>query len=243
MKRAENDITDEKLQSIMNSVTSQSILIKLVETSRQYFGWYTKHLPRVYEYPWIVAQLPIVKNKTILDIGAGVSPLPIFLANGGARIFTVDNSNYIRSLKDGSLGWNEWGFFDYSVLNPNVNSINKEILEVQFKDKFFDCVYSVSVIEHMKSSTRKQLWKKIRNWIKEDGSLLLTVDLIPETENLWNYCEGLVVEPVEHHGSLNDLKSEISAEGFSLKKCEFQRTIPDSRVDVSFLSFIKNPSS
>lgn len=45
MKRAEHDIADETLQSIMNSIPSPSLLMNLVQISRQHFGWYTKHIP------------------------------------------------------------------------------------------------------------------------------------------------------------------------------------------------------
>lgn len=240
LKKAENDITDEKLGAILDSISSRDTLIRLVETSRRYFGWYTKHLPRVYEYPWIITHLPILRNKNILDIGAGVSPLPLYLAEEEAKICTVDNSKNVHNLEEDSLNWNEWGFFDYAILNHNIKSTNKDILDIQFEDKFFDYIYSVSVIEHMTSSTRNQLWSKIKKWIKNEGLLLLTVDLIPDTEKLWNYCEGLTVEPLEQHGNLDDLKSEIISNGFALKKCEFQRRISDTRVDVGFLLFVKN---
>ena len=239
MKHAENDIADETLQSILNSIPFPSLLMNLVQISRQHFGWYTKHVPRVYEYPWIIEHIQTIKDKTFLDIGAGVSPLPIFLAECGARIITVDNSANIRNLEKDPLEWDEWGFFDYSILNKNIKSFNMQILEAQFEDKFFDCIYSVSVIEHMTKSTRKLLWKKISRWIKDDGWLLLTVDLIPQTENLWNYCAGQIVEDVEQHGSLSDLKTEMANEGFILKECTFQTQIPGSRVDLCLLSLVK----
>ena len=239
MKHAENDIADETLKSILKSIASPSLLMNLVQISRQHFGWYTKHIPRVYEYPWLIEHIPIIRDKTFLDIGAGVSPLPIFLAEGGARIITVDNSTNIRNLEEDPLGWDEWGFFDYSILNQNITSFNTQILEAKFDDNFFDYIYSVSVIEHMTKSTRKLLWKKISKWIKEDGQLLLTIDLIPQTENLWNYCAGQIVEDVEQHGSLSDLKSEVNDEGFILKECTFKTQIPDSRVDLCMLSLVK----
>ena len=38
---------------------------------------------------------------------------------------------------------------------------------------------------------------------------MLTVDLVPETELLWNLSEGVEVEPAAAHGSLDDLVQSI----------------------------------
>ncbi len=239
MKLGENDIGENNLTWALGKSSNPELLSELVKTSRTYFSWFTKHLPRAFEYPWIAKQIPYVKDKQIMDIGSGVSPMPLFFANKGAKITTIDNSNTIRSPIDNAITWNEWGFFDYSILNKNIKSMNSDIQEVSF-ETYFDCIYSISVIEHMLSSTRRQLFHKISNVLKGNGDLLLTIDLIPKTEILWNYSEGLLVEQPNQHGNLSDIKDELVGYGFHLENCEFLRDLPDTRVDCVFLSLKKS---
>jgi hypothetical protein len=59
----------------------------------------------------------------------------------------------------------------------------------------FDCIYSVSVIEHVPCVVRKAWVRKFAAQLATGGMLLLTVDLSPGTDFLWNLSEGRVVEP------------------------------------------------
>jgi len=234
-----NDIQEDKLKFVLDSTTDPDLLLELVNLSRKKFGWFTKHLPRAYEYPWLINQINEFRNKIFLDIGAGVSPLPIYLAEKGSNVFTVDSYPIIRNINENPSDWNEWGFFDYSTINKNIKSINSGIETVSFPENYFDCIYSVSVIEHIKASARREIWEKISKWIKTGGNLLFTVDLYTNKDTLWNFSEGKEVEDISIHGNLSILKEEIQNYGFQISKCEFLRNIPDSRIDCAFISFRK----
>jgi len=179
-----------------------------------------------------------LNKKQILDIGAGVSPLPIYLAEKDAQIVTVDPHKKIRRWED-CKNLNEWGFLDYSIKNKNIQSINSKIQLLDFPTNYFDYVYSVSVIEHLSKTERLEIWEKISAWTKRGGNLLITVDLIPDTENLRNYSEGEIVEEIGIHGNVTDLKKEICNNGFEIKDCKFLRNVPESRSDSVFMSFKK----
>lgn len=234
-----NDIGEEKLRQALASSEYPDILLKLTNISRNQFGWFTKNASRIYEYPWLIKQIIEPKGKIILDIGAGITPLPIYLAENGAKIITVDNHKLIRKLNEDRSSWNEWGFLDYSTINENIKSTNTEIQKTIFSNNYFDYIYSISVIEHIKANIRKEIWKNVSKWIKKNGMLLLTVDLVKGTEKLWNFSEDKIVDDQDEHGNLKDLEIEICENGFELSKCDLIRNIVDSRVDSAFLTFRK----
>jgi len=234
-----NDIQQENLDFALNSTSDSSILLELVNLSRKNFGWFVKHLPRSFEYPWLINQIDDFDDKLFLDIGAGVTPLPIYLAEKNSHIFTLDPHPVVRNMNENPSDWNEWGFLDYSVINKNIQSLNINAENANFPENYFDYIYSISVIEHVPAETRREIWKKISQWIKPQGALLLTIDLYPNEETLWNFAEGKEVENISTHGNLSTLKDEIQVHGFKLHKYEFLRKIPQSRVDCVFLSFRK----
>jgi len=212
--------------------------LKLIKISTENLGWYSQTLTRTFEYPWIIKQITSLNNKLILDVGAGVSPLPIYLAERGAQIVTVDPHKIIRRWEE-RQNWNEWGFLDYSIKNKNIKSINSKIQLLDFPTNYFDYVYSVSVIEHLPKTERLESWEKISALTKIGGNLLITVDLIPGTENLWNYSEGKKVEESDIHGNVTDLKKEICNKGFKINDCKFLRNVPETRTDCVFISLKK----
>lgn len=233
------DIGEGCLRAALDVSPFPDMLIDLVRISRKNFGWFTKQETRVFEIPWIVKEARNLMDLRIMDIGSGVSPLPLYFAEKGAKVTTVDSSHIIRRLSVDQESWDEWGFLDYSLLNKNIESFNDDILSKDFPGGYFDCIYSVSVIEHLPASARRRLWEKVSEWLKKDGRLLLTVDMVPESELLWNYCMGEVVEPHEEHGDLKGLEDELSSVGLDLKESELLRGVEHSRVDCAFLVFQK----
>lgn len=234
-----NDIGDETLDKVLPTLNNPGLVLELVEISRSMFGWFTKHPTRIHEYPWVVSQVPNCADKRILDIGSGLSPLPWYFANRGAKVVTIDNSKKIRDSNSDPADWNEWGYYDYSVHGPNITSLNQDIVEARFESCSFDFIYSISVVEHLHSSLRSKMWKYIHGCMRDHGKLILTVDLIPGTDLLWNYSEGIMVENTERHGNLSSLTAEISDVGFENIERTFLRRVPDCRVDCAFLSYNK----
>lgn len=226
------DLSSEMLNKAFEEVNRPDILQYLVDVSRSNLGFYTSHFPRVFEYTWLFEQ---IENKTgaVLDIGAGVCPLPIALALNGFTVTTVDSHTKIRKLTD-KADWNEWGFLDYSILNSDIQSHNIDFLKFKSK-KLFDFIYSISVIEHIPKSNRLKVLKNASKLLKKGGKLLLTIDLYPNTENLWNLSEDKEVEPIEVHGNVSTFKNELKKYGFEIVQEDIQRDIPKSRTDVYYV--------
>jgi len=170
----------------------------------------------------------------VLDIGSGVSPLPPILAQRGLQVACVDSHPMVRTLAD-RHAWNEWGFFDYSVLSPRIKAFHTNILDFRPNMKF-DAVYSVSVLEHMPRTVWEQALRMLPGFLKPGGLLLLTLDLIPGTYDLWNMCSGKVVDLGTPHGGVKELANMVQGLGFVLDELNARQKIPYSRTDVALLS-------
>ncbi len=227
------DISSELINRAYEEVERPDILQYLVDVSRVNFGFYTSHYSRVFEYTWLYEQL---ENETgnVLDLGAGVCPLPLALANNGFKVTTIDSHPTQRKLA-AKKEWTEWGFLDYSIFNKAITSRNIDFLKFRSKKKF-DFIYSISVIEHIPQKSRLKILKNVSRLLKKNGKLLLTIDLYPGTNNLWNLSEGIEVEPIGEHGTTYTLKKELKKFGFKVLEETVQRNIEASRTDVCYLS-------
>jgi 2-polyprenyl-3-methyl-5-hydroxy-6-metoxy-1,4-benzoquinol methylase len=215
------------------------ILDKLHKLSIHYFNGTDPNVMRTFEYPWIVEKSHPFKGGVFLDIGAGITPLPLYLAEQGGKVITVDYHPKIRTAEKALEDGNPWGFLDYSEVHSNISSFNQDILHTEFENGSFDCIYSVSVIEHMPRHIRREVWNKVSHWLRPGGALLLTVDLVPNTEDLWNLAENIQVDPEGEHGSITSISDELAKNGLRLVSCDFLRGIQGSRVDCAFLHIEK----
>ncbi|MGH6990920.1 MAG: class I SAM-dependent methyltransferase, partial [Stellaceae bacterium] len=233
-----NDMTAADFDHAARLCPRPDLLRELAELSRQCFGFYTRHFPRSLEYPWIAGQLEgDLAGTTIVDIGTGLCPLPPFLARRGATVHCLDSHPVIRT-PETRTHWNEWGFFDYSALNPRLHSHHIEALAFQ-PPAAVDVVYSVSVIEHMPRRVWEATLAAAAAWLKPDGRLLLTLDLVPGTDLLWNYSEGRVVETQEAHGNRAEIRRQLERLGFEIAEEEAMRAVPQSRTDILLLDCVK----
>ncbi|HEY6346757.1 MAG TPA: hypothetical protein VIY49_35145 [Bryobacteraceae bacterium] len=64
---------------------------------------------------------------------------------------------------------------------------------------------------------------------------MLTIDLIPDTDFLWNYAEGRLVEPPEVHGNITSFMDRLTALGFAPLETFVRRKVPQSKTDLLFV--------
>ena len=205
-------------------------VLTCVQNSFERLGFFPIHLPRLIEYSWILKRMNLIKDARVVDAGAGLSILPFMLADLGHTVTTIDSNKEDRTRTDQKT-WNEWGFLDYSSLDPRISSLNIGFESNKISE--LDVVLSVSVIEHLPSEVRKRWIEKASEQLVLGGLLLLTVDLIPFTNRLWNYSQGELVDLEESHGSIDDLLSEIKGYGFNIINCEITNYLPRSRVGMA----------
>jgi SAM-dependent methyltransferase len=88
---------------------------------------------RKLELPWIIARIGNPAELDVLDVGSGGSALPVLLARRGARVVSLDPK---------LLGI------------PNVKGLSRVkggLPMLPFRDKSFDIVCCVSVLEHLRA--------------------------------------------------------------------------------------------
>ncbi|MCS1351546.1 bifunctional 2-polyprenyl-6-hydroxyphenol methylase/3-demethylubiquinol 3-O-methyltransferase UbiG [Mechercharimyces sp. CAU 1602] len=237
--RSKQDISESLLEKLRTESINPLLLDRLVYLSRQYFAFFTKHTSRAYEYVWLLSQLHEIRGKKFLDIGTGLSPLPIHLAQQGAEVYTVD---FFKE-KDRYWGadrsqWYEWGFIDYHPIHPNIISYHADVNQLQFGESEFDCIYSISSVEHIDASARRKIWENAHTWLKPEGQLLLTVDIIKNSTSLHNYFLDVFVEDPNLHGNIDALIHELNA--FTLHDVQFTCNIPQlDEVDIVSLACTK----
>ncbi|RME59398.1 class I SAM-dependent methyltransferase [Candidatus Parcubacteria bacterium] len=215
------------------------LLKELIAYSRSKLGFFPATVIRSHEYPWFVEQMSNCSGKKILDVGAGVSLMPLYLADHGALVTTVDNHPIIRN-EQPMESWNEWGFLDYSELDARIRSFHVDMCEFEPGERF-DMIYSVSVIEHMPAVVRRLVIERMAGLLQPGGLLLLSLDLIPGSNLLWNLNAGVVVDESDH-GSLDDVKAELQSAGFEITSEESLLGMPMSRTDVAYFVCKYNPS-
>ena len=107
---------------------------------------------------------------SVLDIGGASTPFSFYLADLGCTVKIVDNdwgncgiiynANYVAK----RMGW-------------KLEALDRDIfLGLPFKDNTFDRVFSICVIEHLTSETRRHMMKEIGRVLKPGGIAALTTD-------------------------------------------------------------------
>lgn len=225
------DISDDDVSSAVASAARPDLLLQLIDISRRTFRFYPSYYPYTITYPWIASKLEALPTGAkILDIGAGLNPLPLFLAEKGSSVDCVDAHSLIRTLPS-QPDWNEWGFFDYRQIHPNLTSHHSKIAEFTPPGSF-DAIYSACVLAHMPHEVREDTVSRSRRWLRAGGILLFVIDLIPSTKYIWNFCAGLEVESPEEHGTTDDLLGQLTTLGFQINEARSIREIPKSRTDI-----------
>jgi SAM-dependent methyltransferase len=228
------DIDSVDLEAMCALSPVPQLLRSVVEVSRNILGFFPAHNPRALEYPWIVTSLPAdLHGWRLLDVGAGVNVLPFMLADRGAAVVTVDDHPSTRDPND-RQHWNEWGFLDYALLDSRIASV-RMAYESWRSPELFDAIYSVSVIEHVPRAARLAWIGNFRAQLKAGGLLLLTVDLVRDTNLLWNLSEGKTVEDPAVHGEFSTLIEELQQAGFDIAHTDIQRGVPNCRVDIGYI--------
>jgi 2-polyprenyl-3-methyl-5-hydroxy-6-metoxy-1,4-benzoquinol methylase len=197
--------------------------------------FFADHAPRLLEYP-LVAELVtslFAPGALIADIGAGVQPLVPYLTELGYVVDTVDPSVTRRAFPV-TPDCNEWGYLDYGRAGLARASYNAT-LDTLPADCSYDVVMSVSVVEHLPGPVRRELLAEAVRRLRPGGAVVLTVDITPGTEALWNRSEGAEVEPVDVHGDFSDFLEELRTVGLSVIGSEIVREWGDGPVDIGLV--------
>jgi hypothetical protein len=131
--------------------------------------------------------------------------------------------------------WNEWDFLDYGAAGLAHQSWNCTLDRLPAQPTF-DAAYSVSVIEHLRADRRRALLADIASRVRIGGLVVLTIDLVRGSDELWNRNLGVEVEDVASHGTIRDVIEECAAVGLELFDRDVVRDWGDVAVDIALLA-------
>ena len=168
-----DDLSLNELNNKTKFQYSQNMM-DIINSGRKHFGWFNQYFPKIFEYEWILNKLKTLTNKKILDLGSGITPLPIILSNSH-QIFTLDSSDNIFFPNDDPLTFQENGYFDYSYFTQGITSIHSDIFDAQLENGYFNTIFSLSMIENIVPAKRHSLLSKLFSSSTDDGELFLSV--------------------------------------------------------------------
>jgi 2-polyprenyl-3-methyl-5-hydroxy-6-metoxy-1,4-benzoquinol methylase len=143
------------------------------------------------EYPWAVKNAHLEKNMKILDIGSGVSLLPVYLASKGHNVISIDNDEILMERLAPNLA--KWS-------GVNVDYKIGTATKLNFEDNYFDRIFCISVLEHLEEEKVngeavnyhklnldiKAISEMIRV-VKPNGLIILTFDWSENPKDLRSY--------------------------------------------------------
>jgi len=176
----------------------------------------------------------VCAGARVLDIGSGLSPMPLFLARRGLVVDCVDNSELVR-IPPPQSDWHEWGFFDYRTLHPNLSCYHCDILDFAPPRKY-RAIYAICVLAHLTAVERNGVLDRCRSWLEPGGNLLLTFDVVRGTEFVWNFRLGSEFEPRSSHGTIDTLVGEVESRGFRVTERTVLRDVYKARSDLFLLA-------
>jgi len=142
------------------------VFTKSVRQTGHFKQWFAAPMNyvRMIELPLTVILLDLEKGSRILDIS---SPklLSLYLGTNGFLDITIsDVEDYF--VEDFEIYVNE---FRFSPLIKTFDATN-----IPFEDSSFDCVFSVSVLEHVPDDGDREIAKEVARILKPDGTFVIT---------------------------------------------------------------------
>lgn len=153
-------------------------------------GYSTKiHWSRDWEYPWAVIHSALMAGQKALDCGCGGPPFLPFLALHGVECFGIDmeaakwmKRSGLKLLIDRFRKRHLSSLRHYEVppqkvIGRPVRLLAGSITDLPFADSHFDCVFCISVFEHLEKKVASAGLKEMVRVLKEGGRLLITLDI------------------------------------------------------------------
>jgi SAM-dependent methyltransferase len=151
-------------------------------------------------------------EKKILDIGCGVG---LYLRDfENARLYGTDLSeDFLAQCRQ---------------LVPQATLVRGDYLDIKFEKKFFDMIYSISVIEYIPPSGIRGFFEKIHSELTDNGVMLIQY---PHALSVWDklysdlsyvsYLPGHLEKLIE--GKFSIIKHEHSFDGRKIKGIDAKR--------------------
>jgi SAM-dependent methyltransferase len=236
------DIAEEDLAAAVIAADRPELLRELVGLGRATFGFFPRYATATIYYPWVAARLECLQaGSRVLEVGPGLSPLPLFVARRGCFVDCVDSHPKTCTLPP-QPDWTEWGYFDYATIDSRLRSHHCSILQFRPSGEY-DAILAVGVLPHMPRADREETLRRCRSWLRPGGVLLLMLGLLPSTEFLWNRLAKKAIAPPEEHGTSRDVLDQLSDLGFRILDAPVRRGFSGHAVDLFLIHAILEPAT
>lgn len=159
-----------------------------IATVKETGDFYQKRLPfsgvpvsfstRQWEYPWtyqMFQKFSIKPGMRLLDVGCACNPFMTALGDLGFYITGLDE----YSSDNPKNPYPQFGGFDRKLANKYLSFCEANMCSIPLPDNYFDCVYCISVLEHLDEQTRLQSIQEMIRVLKPGRPLIITEDYIP----------------------------------------------------------------
>jgi SAM-dependent methyltransferase len=119
------------------------------------------HPSKLWEYPWALGETSLPPGSRVLDAGCGGSIFPVYLSTLDLRVTAVD----LRP--PGIPAGHQASKVHYAAA---------ELTRLPLKEKSFDSIFCISVLEHLDIQGMQASLQEMRRVLKPEGRLLLTTD-------------------------------------------------------------------
>ncbi|MPQ43024.1 class I SAM-dependent methyltransferase [Clostridium tarantellae] len=134
---------------------------------------------RLYEYPW--AGKFADKYDICLDAACGIEHhFKYYLAENCKKVYCCDLDERLKDREYVFSYVKEYfGEEAYNRILRNTEKITFDVCNLSnlpYKDKSFDKIYCISVLEHMSLSDRLNTFNEFKRCLKDNGIIILTMD-------------------------------------------------------------------
>jgi len=132
---------------------------------------------KAHNRPWIIEVGSFSEGQSVIEVGAGYSTLPSYIAKRyGVEIWIGDDFG----IHSNEPIWSRWG--DPNCLPskyPDVKYVFQRFgdFSKEYPNKYFDRIYSVSTLEHININQRLTSIKDIHRCLKPGGWELHSIDI------------------------------------------------------------------
>ena len=163
------------------------------------------------EKPMEIIQLLDLKNKVVMDIGAGTGYFTLKFAELAARVIAADVSDEFQIfLKKRTMETNK----------TNIELRKVTHTDPMLKDGEVDVVFIANTYHHLENEERVQYLKKIKKGLKKSGEVIV-LDYFKVV-----FSEPIIAPPMEMRLSIDQVVFELKQAGFN-----------NIQTNVSLLSF------
>jgi len=136
-----------------------------------------------WDYPWVILNSGVKPGMKILDSGAGRGFLQVYLAKKGCEVHSVDIRNLASKQRTRLHKFLKIKDDDRRVIRKinkrydvDIKFRKESITKLSYEDSYFDIVFNISVLEHLKHEDIPAAVKELTRVVKPGGILALTID-------------------------------------------------------------------